>query len=369
MNSTSEIKMTRLIAKILVFLILINIGCFLISYLPIGKLSLYNWIFPGRLRLPFGENPTKSYNLTINNLDAMIASHEIAGTPKNERKFRVFLIGDSSIWGFLQQPADTLAEILKHKNLQRGNREVEIFNLGYPSLSVFKDVLVLEKTLKFQPDLVIWFVTLESLNNNEQLSTPLVSNNWSAVNQVIQKYDLDFDFREDDIFERTLIKQRRNLADLLRLQLFGVMWAATGIDQEYPESIIPALRDFENDPTYKGYTGLKITKDDLALEIIKQVIRKNRLTDFVVVNEPILIAQGTNSDIRYNFYYPRWAFDQYREIFKSFAEDNGIKYCDLWNSIPENLFTNSAIHLNKEGELLLADKICGIIEDQCEKND
>jgi hypothetical protein len=39
--------------------------------------------------------------------------------------------------------------------------------------------------------------------------------------------------------DRTLIGQRRNLADLIRLQIYGVLWAATGIDQYYPETYDP----------------------------------------------------------------------------------------------------------------------------------
>ncbi len=34
----------------------------------------------------------------------------------------------------------------------------------------------------------------------------------------------------------------------------------------------------------------------------------------VIINEPMFISQGKNSDIRYNFYYPRWAYDDYREM-------------------------------------------------------
>ena len=48
----------------------------------IGQLSAYNGIFPGRLRLPYGENPDRAYNLSLYNLDAMFASHEIAAGPK-----------------------------------------------------------------------------------------------------------------------------------------------------------------------------------------------------------------------------------------------------------------------------------------------
>ena len=62
----------------------------------LGNISGYNLIFPGRPRLPFGERPDRAYNLSLLQLDAMFTSHELAGTPKADDEFRVFLLGDSS---------------------------------------------------------------------------------------------------------------------------------------------------------------------------------------------------------------------------------------------------------------------------------
>ncbi|MBZ0306526.1 MAG: hypothetical protein K8I82_10710, partial [Anaerolineae bacterium] len=74
----------------------------------LGKMSLYNTLLPGRERLPYGENASQSYNLSLNNLNAMFASHVIA-QEKAADEYRVILIGDSSTWGFLLRPEDTLA--------------------------------------------------------------------------------------------------------------------------------------------------------------------------------------------------------------------------------------------------------------------
>jgi hypothetical protein len=40
-----------------------------------GKISLYNQLFPGRKRFPFGEDSSQSYNLSLFDLEAMFASH------------------------------------------------------------------------------------------------------------------------------------------------------------------------------------------------------------------------------------------------------------------------------------------------------
>ena len=47
---------------------------------------------------------------------------------------------------------------------------------------------------------------------------------------------------------------------------------------------------------------------------------------------------------------------------KEFTRKNNIKYYDLWDLIPENEFTNSAIHFSEGAEKILADKITLVIE-------
>jgi len=367
MNEQNKIKIPRLFLKIVLLFLFINFFCFFISFLPYGKISLYNSVLPGRERLPFGENQEQSYNLTMNNIDAMIASHVISKDNKLPNEIRLLVIGDSSIWGFLQKPEETLTAILTEKTeFICKNKNIKIFNLGYPSQSVLKDLLLIDAVKSNNPDLILWFITLESLIGYEQLSTPLVKNNPVLLNKIISDYELGYTPARASIWDHTLIKQRRNFADVIRLQLYGVLWAATGIDQEYPQTFNPAQRDFEYDETYKNFSGKTLNENDLALDLIKKAIDKNSELDFIVFNEPILISDGKNSNIRYNYYYPRWAYDQYREIINKYTSENRIKYFDFWNLIPENNFTNSAIHLDSHGEEIFSKHILEILEDYCE---
>jgi hypothetical protein len=85
----------------------------------------------------------------------------------------------------------------------------------------------------------------------------------------------------------------------------------------------------------------------------------------LLVNEPMLISSGANSDIHYNFFYPRWAYDDYREIMTSLSQGNGWTYVDLWNIVPANEFTNSAIHLTPTGENMLAENLAPYILENC----
>ena len=358
----------RVLIKALLLLVLVNYAFIMVKDVPIGRLSLYNSVLNGRQRLPFGENPSKSYNLSLYNLDAMLASHEINAAQKAEDEFRVIVVGDSSVWGFLQEPEDTLAGMLNQKALSCGKENVRVFNLGYPSLSILKDLMIIDQAVSYDPDLVVWMVTLESLPLSKQLQTPLVENNPVIVDRLIDKYGLvNFEKIPVDPFDHTLIARRRELADMLRLQFYGVMWSATGIDQEYPQDYNPALRDFEADDL--GFYDFEIgdlDQENLALEVVIKTIAYHNDIDFVVINEPILVSAGENSDIRYDYYYPRWAYDQYRPLMQAQMEVHGINYYDLWDIIPEAEFTNSAIHLSSEGENILADNVLPIIVEGCQ---
>ena len=120
------------------------------------------------------------------------------------------------------------------------------------------------------------------------------------------------------------------------------------------------------DESFKDFRKNQMVENDLSLDIIVNTIRKLNNLNFLVVNEPILISEGENSDIRYNFYYPRWAYDWYREIINKKMQETGIKYYDLWDIVPESEFTNSAIHLSEKGQMILAEQITLILEDHCQ---
>ena len=366
--NTSTISIKRIIIKVVLILIIVNFGWIYLSKLPIGDVSLYNLFFNGRYRLPFGENPKISYNLSLFNIDAMFASHEINKKIAYSEDLHVVLIGDSSIWGFLQKPDNTLSGLLNKRFLE-DDKKIIFHNLGYPSISILKDLIVIDRVLEYDPDLILWFITLEALPKEKQFEIPIVKNNPGIVNSIIDKYELsEITKTEEKLIDKILWNQRRNIFDILNLQLFGILWGATGIDQEYPETYNRAQRDF-TEPNKQYYA---VNSDDkletiLALEIIKKGIEINEGTDFILINEPILISEGVNSDVKYNYYYPRWAYDKYRLIMKEFTQKNRIKYYDFWELIPEGEFTNSAIHLSEGAEKILADKITLIIEEYINK--
>jgi hypothetical protein len=323
----------------------------------LGRLSLYNHVVPGRPRLPFGETPRRSYNLSLYNLEAMFASHEISAEPINTEEYRVILLGDSSVWGTLLKPDDSLAGKLNAHNLTICGKNARFYNLGYPTISLTKDVLILQRALKENPDLGVWVTSLEAFPVDKQYASPLAANNRALVQPILGG---DLPAAESTSFlDTTLAGRRREFADWARLQLYGIPWAATGIDQDYPANYPNADIDLDADETFHNLKPGDDLSASLAWDVLEKGMRlaaDNNLP-MVLVNEPILVSNGENSDKRYNFYYPRWAYDAYRDGLSNRAKDAGWTLLDTWDSVPMDQFTNSAIHLTPAGEEILAGRL------------
>lgn len=357
----------RVIVKALLLFALCNL-IFAIVY-PIewiGQFSLYGIAYPARPRLPYGENPSESYNVSVNNIPALFASHEVSQAYSDD-EFRVFLIGDSNTWGWSLENDKTLSAQLNSADLTVNGESVVSYNLGYPVMSLTKDLLILDEAMQYNPDMIIWLVSLASFPPEQQLFPPLVQENQSRLLPLIDNYDLnikpdDEAFIQTDFWERTIIGQRRPLADLLRLQTYGLSWSATGIDQAIPQMITLRQSDFEEDFSWSTYSEpLELFRDDLAFDVLSAGIQRAGDIPVIIINEPMFISNGQNSDIRYNSFYPQWAYDQYRDLLNETATMNAWQYFDLWDRIDSQEFTDSPVHLTADGTETLANNLIDII--------
>lgn len=365
-----KISLVRVLVKASLAFVMINIAFAVFNPMPfLGKLTLYNWLLPGRERLPYGDDPDRSYNLNLYNIEAMFASHKLAGAPKAADEFRVLVIGDSSVWGFLLRNEDTLASALNVANLHAADgRRAVFYNLGHPTISLTKDLMILDEAMQYQPDLILWPVTLEAFPWAKQSSSPLVQKNAERVSRLVVQNGLPIavtgsDFFHPTWFDKTLIGQRRNLADLVRLQLYGFPWAATDIDVYIPDSYELRATDLEASDDYAGL-GSDLEESELAFDALAAGVGRAAATPVLIINEPIFVSSGANSDLRYNTFYPRQAYDSYRGLLQNEADANSWNYADLWQAVSNAEFTNTPIHLSPQGTLQFADALISILEAQ-----
>jgi hypothetical protein len=369
MENKPRIRLFGVLLKATLLFVLFDFAFPAIQNFPLGKLSLYNSIFPGRERFPFGE-AREAYNLSLFDLDAMFSSHILNEAQKASDEYRVLLIGDSSVWGTLLTPEQTLAGQLNAQAIRACGKNVQVYNLGYPYISLAQELLILDQALQYQPDMVIWLTTLESLPKDKQLGSPLVANNPERIREIISKYKLNLDPNDPALakasnWDETFVSRRRELANFLRLQINGLLWAATGIDQYYPKNYERAQIDLDADEEFHGLQQGVDLRKALSFDILDAGVTAAAVPT-LLVNEPILISNGRNSDIRYNFFYPRWAYDEYRDLLVERSRQNHWNYLDTWDLVPMQEFTNSGVHMTPYGESLLAAQLAQQIQMICE---
>jgi hypothetical protein len=354
----SEPNPLRVLIKALSLFVIINILYALINP-QVSRFSGYNVIFPGRTRLPFGISGDP-YTVTVEDVDAMFASHAIS-MGKTSKEFRVVLIGDSSIWGENLGAYDVISEQWNKLNVQCGNKTIKTYDLGYPHPSVIKDLVIMDKVAEYDPDLIVWFVTLNTLIS--QRVNPFLIANQERMTKVLDAYDVTFKQgrklvkKESGFFEKTLVGQRSNLARQIKLQMLGIIWTASGVDTNTLGEDTPPNFKVNDDPHYHGMQPPEDIRDMLLFSALTAGHGIAGPIPVLIVNEPIFIANEANGTVRYNVPYPRWAYDQYREAIISQARNAQWNYLDLWNAVPSEYFFDAGLHLSTVGERILIEQI------------
>ncbi len=347
-----NIRAPWLFAKTLAFFLLANLLFALITP-PVGKISGYNWLFPGRERLPFGAGAS-DLNISVDDLNALFASHKISQA-KQPGEYRVLLLGDSSIWGELLQPQETLAAALQNSVACPG-RTLRFYNLGYPHPSVQKDLLFLQEAQKHQPDLILWALTPFSLT--PKAPNPLLLQNFEQVLALTAQYSLPYDYANAQaprsLYQKSIVGQRDSLARMALLQALGIAWGATGKDTAPLTAYPPLSPDVKGSLAFGGFDAPQDLSQTFLWSYLEAGVQMNPHTPILFFNEPIFVASGKNSDVRYNAMYPRWAYDQYRSLLRQTAQTQGWQYVDVWDIIPPQGFTDNPLHLSAQGESLLA---------------
>jgi len=356
----TDIRPVAVVVKALCLFVLVNI-VYAATKPPVAEFSIYNALIPGLERLPFGDY-ADPYTVTVDNVDAMFAAHEISAA-KTPDEIRVVLVGDSSIFGESLINDDTLSGQWNQLSPQCNGRKIKIYNLGYPHPSIIKDLVFIDEVKERQPDVIIWFVTLNTVMNQYRIN-PFLTGNRERALQMMETYDIPFGSRKafaeqpTVFYQDTIVGQRSFLARWVKLQALGLLWYAAGDDfhlEHGSAEIISA--DVKKNPNYRDLPPDADLKGSLLLGALTAGREVAGEIPVLLVNEPIFVASGMHSDVRYNDLYPRWAYDQYRGLLAERAQQNSIKYLDMWNAIPPEFFADSALHLSADGERLLAEQL------------
>jgi hypothetical protein len=332
--------------------------------IPFGAVSSFGWLPSKRERFPISTLPQVDAALDVGNLDAMFAAHVVT-QPKAPGEFRVMVLGDSAAWGLRLTSSQTLPSQLDGMGLTCGPEHLRFYNLSFPRPSATKDLMILDKALAYQPDLIVWFVTWYTLMPKARDDHWLIVQNPGEFARLARRFDfLPKDYRPPTLVDDVLT-QDSALFRVLRFQLYPLVDLATGRDQIVgsPQKL-PA--ELSADPTFEGLKPPSLRPQQVSLDQVADFHELAGVVPVLLINEPILIVSGVqNSDVRYNSYYPRWVYDQYRQYLGTGAKANAWNYLDLWDAMAPKYFEDTPLHLTPDGQQLLAQMLAPHIQAFC----
>jgi lysophospholipase L1-like esterase len=368
----AEVRPLRLLGKSIVAFVVTNL-IFAALNPAIGRLSIYNHLVPGRWRFPIQQGNPLSSSGAPQDLDALFGSHEISGTFKTRTEYRVLLLGDSQTWGATLPFHQTLGARLNAARLSACGMDLRFYNLAYPYGSVLKDFFTLDKSLPYRPDLVVWMLTPKSFRPTAETLVFVKDDPGSALD-LLGAYNLD---RYDTLvgprvrfLKRTFISQAARLHRWALLQVYGLIWAATGFDHQWTfedfrrilEAASPPALHLSTKLDWDGMQPPRLRERALALDVLPATRKLIGDLPLLAVVEPMFIPPGNGVSPRYNRIYPRWAFDAFVQLLQSALARQGWGYLDLHALVAYTDFVDDNFHLTADGEAQLAQALEPVIQ-------
>jgi hypothetical protein len=338
----------RVIVRVIGLLLIFNA-----LYLAVGPFeargrlpTLYNSLFPGRLRLAWESPDLSAYMVSELRIPRLLEDHIIA-RPKAPDEYRVVVLGSSDMWGYMNRPQDPMPVALDNlRLLTPDGRQVRSYNLAYVYPDAFKDLLILHYLLVdgYLPDLVI-------LVANSYSFKPPVETHWLAVENadvalgLIQQYGLTgIPLGEISAevelspgwLRHSFLGEREDIAYWLINQAFGLTWADTGMDYILPAEI----------PTQTALGGEEEWHN----------VRPNILEAFLGITGSygipfVLVSAPVN-----------YSVPAYQEWLAERAETLGILLLDCSALLPPQEFSDMPIHLTAQGHRLLAEQVAAWLQ-------
>ncbi len=334
----------------------------------LGWLNVYNSPALRRQRFPISTVAPEDGALDVANIEAMFASH-IVSEPKASNEYRIFVLGDLAVWGIGLTPVQTLPGQMDALGLKCGNKNVRVYNLSFPRPSATKDLMILDESMKYQPDEIVWVLSGFTLTQRARIEHPLISQNPDEYYKVAHRFDfLPKNYQSPSLMSQVVnqvINRNGTLFRVLRYQLYSPVNLATGLDQiPGPPEELPS--QLSSNATFEGMKPPKLDIAKISLDQVQDFYQIAGSVPVILVNEPTqVLANVPNSNIYYNVYFPRWIYDQYRQYLGEAAEQNHWNYLDLWNVFPSSYFTDTPLHLIPEGEAKLAKMIATHVVQGC----
>ncbi|MFH1184300.1 MAG: SGNH/GDSL hydrolase family protein [Chloroflexota bacterium] len=332
---------------------------------PLNAENAYGLFGIKRERFPLSTVPPVDEALDVGNLDAMFETH-VVSVAKAPNEFRVLVLGDSTIWGLQLTPEAVLPGQLNRLELNCHGKQPRFYNLSFPRSSATKDIMILDRAMSMQPDAIVWLVTWYTLMPKTRVDHWIVTQNPEVFRRLAVRFDfLPRDDKPPSLLDE-VVSRNRSMFRVTRYQLYSLIHIATNQDQIAGPPQLPAV-ELSADETFEGLKPPTLRRNQVSIDQVRAFYEIADGIPVLLVNQPILIMKDiANSDVRYNSYYPRWVYDQYRSYLAEVAADSGWQYLDLWDVFPAEYFADTPLHLKPEAHHILADTLAPEILKACQ---
>ncbi|MBI5568092.1 MAG: hypothetical protein HY870_24555 [Chloroflexi bacterium] len=305
-------------------------------------------------------------------IEPLLDAHQIA-QPKAPDEFRVIFLGDSATFCLYCRANEAIPSLFTQLGATLNGRRAVAYNLAYPGPDWLKDILILKHALNYQPDAIVWLVTANGGGDQALPQEPeahlITRLNAAELPALAKRYHFETweTLRYADAaawYQRSIFTHGGRYRDWLIL--VARAWRNAVVDPKRDLSIeyllpgepvttkpVEAVAEINN--ALPGFATFP--NRQWALLRAGQQMADEAGVPLLVVNEPIYIASGPNTEVNYNSYYERNLYDRFRAALADFTRQHSMTYLDLWNFLPAEDYSNTALHYNLEGNRRIAQQL------------
>jgi hypothetical protein len=372
---TSPRQLLRVLLKALALLVIFDaLQMALGLSSALDRWSIYQYLTPPTMRLGLADQIGDPAWWRLN---VLLDAHEIA-QPKAPDEYRVVFLGDSSTFCLYCRAGEAIPKDVTDLGVTIDGKRVRGYNLAYPGPDWLKDILILSHALHYQPDAIVWLVTAKGSSNQPTPAQPdahlFTRINADELPGLQRRYgfntwEMQQNAEADAWYQSSLWLRGGRIRDWFEALARAIRDAAyrPGADQtkqyllpDQPVTQRPIRYPAEITSDLPGYGTLPNDRWDLLL--VGQQMAQEAAVPLLIVNEPIYLAGGPNSDVNYNSDYERAVYDRFRSALTQFSRDHNLRYLDLWDRLPAEEFSNTALHYNLQGNIHIAEEIAAELQ-------
>jgi lysophospholipase L1-like esterase len=313
-------------------------------------------VFEGGRRLVFAE-------VKVGGLNLLLRQHEVCWR-RSEHEKRIFLFGNSTIFGYPHPADDTAIEIL-NRRLEQTGAGAHLFNLGFVLTYNVKDVLILREALRYEPDVIVFSVMLNDFVRVAPLRYPPILKFFSENSREVERFADENPagvaeplalWREAQADEARRVAAWRTLRDagiLVRVAVGN--WAREVRQRLFPD-MPPGLAPIERKRSYtcgdvmRQYAERQTGWQEWNSLAYLEQVRDETGAEILVVSWP---AAHDPKGPCFNGRYTTEALEGYRQWIAAETRARGFRFVDLQADFPQGEFVDS-VHPTASGQATVA---------------